>query len=129
MFAGQQNHVVREVELDFGQRKVREWNRLCVHGVSVPIVASQHACVVLDGQLPNPESLRLDRGNKLLRQRDLVKRPVRASLIRYVLPFADRKTDSESVGFSPNGTYSGRAKLHVTHSKDKTTLSQLIENK
>src|ERR1700730_1744704 len=36
-------------------------------------------------------------------------------------PFADRKTDSESVGFSLNGTHSGRAKLHVTHSKDETS--------
>jgi hypothetical protein len=34
--------------------------------------------------------------------------------------FADRKTDSQSVGFSPNGTHLGLAKLHVTHSKDET---------
>jgi hypothetical protein len=30
-----------------------------------------------------------------------------------------RKTDSQSVGFSLNGTHLSLAKLHVTHSKDK----------
>jgi hypothetical protein len=34
--------------------------------------------------------------------------------------FADRKTDSQSVGVSLNGTHLGLAKLHVTHSKDET---------
>ena len=33
---------------------------------------------------------------------------------------ADRKTDSQSVGFSVNGTHLGLAKLHITHSKDET---------
>ena len=32
---------------------------------------------------------------------------------------AFRKTDSQSVGFSLNGTHLGLAKLHVTHSKDE----------
>jgi hypothetical protein len=34
------------------------------------------------------------------------------------------RLDSESVGFSLNGTHSGRAKLHVTHSKDKTSAAR-----
>jgi len=34
-------------------------------------------------------------------------------------PFADRKNDSQSVGFSLNGTHLGLAKLHVTHSKSR----------
>ena len=34
-------------------------------------------------------------------------------------PFADRKTDSQSVGFGVNGSHLGLAKLHVTHSKDE----------
>ena len=33
--------------------------------------------------------------------------------------FADRKTDSQSVGFRLNGTHLGLAKLHVAHSKDE----------
>jgi hypothetical protein len=32
-------------------------------------------------------------------------------------PFADRRTDSQSVGFRLNGTQLGLAKLHVIHSK------------
>jgi hypothetical protein len=35
------------------------------------------------------------------------------------MPCSDRKTDSESASFSLIGTLSGRAKLHVAHSKDK----------
>ena len=34
-------------------------------------------------------------------------------------PVADRKTDSQSVGFSLNGTPLRIATLHVTHSKDE----------
>ena len=33
--------------------------------------------------------------------------------------FPHLKTDSQSVGFSLNGTHLGLAKLHVTHSKDE----------
>ena len=33
--------------------------------------------------------------------------------------FADRKTDSQSVGFRLNGTHLGLAKLHATHSQDE----------
>ena len=33
-------------------------------------------------------------------------------------PYFERKTDSESVGFGLIGIFSGRAKLHVAHSKD-----------
>jgi hypothetical protein len=31
-----------------------------------------------------------------------------------------RRTDSQSVGFSPNGTHLSLEKLHVTHSEDET---------
>jgi len=34
--------------------------------------------------------------------------------------FADRKTDSQSVGVSLNGTHLRLVKLHVNHSKDET---------
>jgi hypothetical protein len=33
--------------------------------------------------------------------------------------FADRKTDSESLGLSLNGSQLGLAKLHVAHSKEE----------
>jgi hypothetical protein len=35
------------------------------------------------------------------------------------LSTADRKADSESVGFRLIGIFLGRAKLHVAHSKDE----------
>jgi hypothetical protein len=44
------------------------------------------------------------------------------ALIKKLAPertFADRKTDSQSVGSSHNGSHLGPAKLHVTHSKDE----------
>jgi integrase len=36
--------------------------------------------------------------------------------------FADRKPDSQSVGFSVNGTHLGLANLHVAHSKELAGL-------
>ena len=36
--------------------------------------------------------------------------------------FADRKTDSQSVGFRLNGSHLSLAKLHVTHFKEVTGL-------
>jgi hypothetical protein len=39
VLAREENHVVGEVELDFGQRKVGEWNRFCIDDLAVAVIA------------------------------------------------------------------------------------------
>ena len=39
VLAWEENHVVSEVELDFGQREVGEWNLFCIYDLAISVIA------------------------------------------------------------------------------------------
>jgi hypothetical protein len=40
VLARQKNHFIREIELDLGEGKIREWDRLGINDIAVPIITS-----------------------------------------------------------------------------------------
>jgi hypothetical protein len=58
--AGQQNHVIGEIERDLWPRTICKWDSLGKHDVEVPIIAIQNIFVISGRQLPTLERLGFD---------------------------------------------------------------------
>jgi hypothetical protein len=80
------DHVVREVQCDFVQRKIRVFDLLATHDVAVAIVAGERSGSVRTySQLPD---LKFLGGNSLvvrLNDRNFVQEPIRATVLGDVL--------------------------------------------
>lgn len=80
ILARQVNRVVREIESDFRQRKIREFQLLREYDIVIAVVACERSRVVgVNFQRPYLKLLGRDGLNATLRERDFVKQPVRAS--------------------------------------------------
>jgi hypothetical protein len=53
VLARQKNDVIREIELDLGEEKIREWDRFGTNDIVVPVTTSQKPSAIIDSQLPN----------------------------------------------------------------------------
>ena len=53
VLAWQEDHVICEIELDFGEGKIREWDRFGINDIVVPVITSQKPSAIIDSQLPN----------------------------------------------------------------------------
>jgi hypothetical protein len=80
------DHVVREVQCDFVQRKIRALDLLGTHDVAVAIIAGERSgSVGAYGQLPDLEFLGGDSLVVELNDRDFVQEPICATVLCDVL--------------------------------------------
>ena len=82
VFRRQEDRIVREIELDFVERKIRERDVLRIDDVAVAVVGNE-ACapVFIDLQCPNLEFFGGDVLLEALRDRDGIEKPVGSAFV------------------------------------------------